>query len=314
MPVTEEISTPFERPLKCSWRLLLMIHGCGLALLVSKKFSVFQRGHLGARQPVFSYYKYLAILRSYHRLLTYSPTFSKKSFPPIQHLLHTIRRESFLIPTTSSPIMKIFRILVGLGLVSCGLSAVQFKGEKVKPFLETLNNIATASENLQVAIKEWDGQALHTGSIMGNSSELANQLKAGIERVQNARRIHAASELKLSKPSKRTAEITFNTLQLMVDNYRRFYEAMATPTVRNNLDAQKELSAQLNEAMRSKFGPVARRITKKGGRKTTMWFDEALEIFAKHADKKPEEDQKRRAEHPKWKHIQPPAEDPKSRK
>lgn len=205
--------------------------------------------------------------------------------------------------------MKLSTILIGSCLSYTGsalATGVAPRDNKVQPFLETLEAVTTATDNLRQAILDWDGLPLTAFPIIGNASVVTKQLQAGIERIKGARRLHAKSELKLKKPAKKAAASQFNTLQIIADNYRRFSEAATKPTVRSTIRKHKELAAALNEVMCTKFGAIARSKTREGGMKAAMWFDEVAEIFAKKKDKNPEEDKKRRAKYPKWEHIKPP--------
>lgn len=205
--------------------------------------------------------------------------------------------------------MKLATLLIG----SCACLAhlgsskpTEAHGDKIIPFVQTLTGVATSIESLQKAIKGWDGTPLGGIDIMGNSTEVTNQLKEGIKRIQGAKRLHASSEIKLAPHARRAAKATLGSLQHMTDRFRNFAENMARPSVYNNLKEHKQLSASLSDEMSNKFGPIARRLTQKGKKKSQMWFDEAIEIYAPKKHKRPEEDKKRRAEHPNWPHIQPP--------
>lgn len=201
--------------------------------------------------------------------------------------------------------MKLSTIFTVACLAYVGLAGPS-RNKKVTPFIEVLNHIGDTSDALRNAVVQWNGLPLDAAPIIGNSTLLTRALETGIERIKGARRLHAASELKLRKPARRVASATYDTLQVFANSRRRFQEAASLPMVRTDLKKHKELSGQLNAVMCTKMGPIGRRVTRLGGRKSTMLFDEVLEIYAKKKDKNPKEDARRRKAKPKWPHITPP--------
>lgn len=208
--------------------------------------------------------------------------------------------------------MRLLSVLTIALVTQVGWAAVRHtapNNEKVKPFIEVLTLIGDTSDNLRDAVTSWSGGPLDAAPILANATLLTKALATGVERVQRARRLHAASELRLRRPARRVAAATFDTLQVFALNERRFREAAASNEVRHVLATHREGADRLNEAMCGKMGPIGCRATRRGGDKARVWFEEVEEIYAKPKDKRPEEDARRRRSHPKWRHIRPPPPD-----
>lgn len=133
---------------------------------------------------------------------------------------------------------------------------------------------------LNKILNNWDGNILSASKIQTQNSVLLKTLKQAAVRITNeSPKIGVKSSIRVGRVSRKTEAATNETVETMIQLYRRFKGVGLVPSVRKNLYATLNASATLNKAIERKMPGAARPYCRKARRKIGRIFKKALKVF-----------------------------------